>query len=172
MTSLEPSPSALGDLYDRFGALAYRLALSITGDPAVAERVVSEAFAATWREGPAAGTGEEVGAVSSSQFFSSVMRAVRSRAVRHRAPRIDPDFSFVERAQAEGRPGQEAAVTSALDALPEGQRIVLVLAYFGGLGVDAIAAKVHQPISSVKASLQAALQHLRSALTDRGGVTV
>ena len=170
MTALEPSPSALGELYDRFGALAYRLALSITTDSVVAEHVVSEAFAATWREGAGARAG--AGAVSSGQFFSSVMRAVRSRAMQHRAHGVDPDFAFVERARTEGRQGQEAAITSALDALPEGQRSVLVMAYFGGLGVEAIAAKVHQPISSVKASLQAALQHLRSALTDRGGVTV
>ena len=41
--------AALGELYDRFGAAAYRMALRIVRDPGFAEDVVQEAFLCVWR---------------------------------------------------------------------------------------------------------------------------
>ncbi|HJU72738.1 MAG TPA: sigma factor-like helix-turn-helix DNA-binding protein [Gemmatimonadaceae bacterium] len=151
------SPSSVGELYDRFGALAYRLAVSITGNPAIAERVVSEAFSATWRKG----------VTSNSRFFSSVMRAVRAGAMQNRTA-YGRRKSFEATLGTEDGRGHEAAVTSALAALSEGERSALALAYFGGLGVEAIASELRQPIPNVKANLQAALHNLRSVLTERG----
>ncbi|MGH7710545.1 MAG: RNA polymerase sigma factor, partial [Gemmatimonadaceae bacterium] len=58
------------------------------------------------------------------------------------------------------------AVGRALRDLPDAQQHVLALAYFGGLGVGAIAAELQQPTSDVKASLQAALRHLRGVLAE------
>src|SRR5215217_3913472 len=41
--------SALGELYDRFGRLAYGLALRVLRDPTLAEDAVQDAFVDVWR---------------------------------------------------------------------------------------------------------------------------
>jgi RNA polymerase sigma factor (sigma-70 family) len=46
----EGDEEALGSLYDRFGTVAYRLALRVVRDAALAEDVVQEAFLTVWRQ--------------------------------------------------------------------------------------------------------------------------
>ena len=41
--------TALSDLYDRYGRIAYTLAYRILGEPEAAEDVVQDAFLAAWR---------------------------------------------------------------------------------------------------------------------------
>ncbi|MGH7700150.1 MAG: sigma factor, partial [Gemmatimonadales bacterium] len=40
---------ALGELYDRHGAMVYALCCAVVGDPADAEEVSADAFAQAWR---------------------------------------------------------------------------------------------------------------------------
>jgi RNA polymerase sigma factor (sigma-70 family) len=57
-----------------------------------------------------------------------------------------------------------AAVLSALQRLPEAQRRVLVLSYFGGLSHAALAAHLGWPLGTVKKRLRLGLQRLRATL--------
>src|SRR5207302_9311818 len=41
--------SALAELYDRYGGVAYSVAMRVVGDPGRAEDVVQEAFLKVWR---------------------------------------------------------------------------------------------------------------------------
>lgn len=153
----------LGELYDQFGGVAYSLAYSITANREHAERVVTLSFAATWNERRHCAPRE---------FFSSLISAVRTNAVaRKGAPRANATIARFESSNAAANSGSvERAVSRALDALPDAQRDVLALAYFGGLAVGEIAAELQAPVSYVKENLQAAMRHLRSGLTRPSGV--
>lgn len=155
----------LGELYDQFGGVAYSLAYSITANRETAERVVTISFAATWNERHLSAPRE---------FFSSLVSAVRTNAVaRKGARRANATIARFESPNAAANSGSvERAVSHALEELPDAQRDVLALAYFGGLAVGEIAAELQAPMSYVKENLQAAMRHLRSGLTRPGVVSV
>lgn len=151
----------LGELYDHFGPVAYSLAYSITRDRERAERVVTRAFAEAWEAEGSRGSAQE--------FFAALMNAVRSNAVALRESRhVDAAIArFESAAVATGRGSPERAVFQALQELPDSQREVLALAYFGGLAVSEIAVELQTQVRYVRENLQAAMRHLRSLLSQR-----
>lgn len=153
----------LGELYDQFGGVAYSLAYAITANREKAERVVTLSFAATWHEHSHSAPRE---------FFSSLVSAVRTNAVaRKGAKRDNATMARFESSHAAANSRSvERAVSQALEELPDAQRDVLALAYFGGLAVGEIAAALQAPMSYVKGKLQAAMRHLRSSLTRTSNV--
>jgi RNA polymerase sigma factor (sigma-70 family) len=153
----------LGELYDQFGGVAYSLAYSITANREHAERIVTRSFAAAWNERRDSAPRE---------FFSSLISAVRTNAVaRKGAQRANATIARFKPSNAAANRGSvERAVSQALGELPDAQRDVLALAYFGGLAVGEIAAELQAPMSYVKENLRAAMRHLRSGLTRQSGV--
>lgn len=157
---------SLGDFYDRFGTLAYSLAFSITGQRSAAERVVAGAFATTWRSRHRDS--------SPSAFCSALMMTVRANALAGRRGARSPRDAVMTIRRFDGphaagssSDATASAVAVALSNLPDAQRRVLMLAYFGGLALGEIASELHEPVERVKADLQAALRHLRSVLSER-----
>lgn len=156
----EACPRTLGELYDQFGAVAYSLAYSITANSERAERVVTLAFAATWNE-------HARKRAPVREFFPALMNAVRAGAVEPRGAQRVGVLRFEPSAPATSNGSIEQAVSQALQELPDVQRNVLALAYFGGLAVGEIAAELQAPMTNVKENLLAAMRHLRSVLPQR-----
>ena len=58
-----------------------------------------------------------------------------------------------------------AVVRRALDALPESQREVILLAYFGGYSQSEITARLSEPLGTVKTRVRTGMQKLREVLS-------
>lgn len=162
--------AALGELYDRYGRVAYGLALRIVRDRALAEDAVQEAFLAVWRT---------AGAFLAEQGKPStwILTLVHRRAVdivrREERRRGEP---LEEVAQPTGEATDEEAwlraqrqvVQEALRKLPPEQREAIELAYYGGFTQSEVADRLGQPLGTVKSRMFAGLRRLRELLDEAG----
>jgi RNA polymerase sigma-70 factor (ECF subfamily) len=162
-------PRALETLYERYGARCYALARRLVVDPQLAEDVVQEAFIALWR-----GSSYQSGRGSLETWLLSVThhRAVDliRREENHRRRR-SPQEVLDDVPTTAGGPDDDAWVAvrrdetrTALKALPEDQRELVVLAYFGGYTQREIAGITGVPLGTVKSRTFAAMQRLRGLL--------
>jgi RNA polymerase sigma factor (sigma-70 family) len=158
--------AALGALYDRFGRVAYGLALRILHDRALAEDAVQEAFLAIWRSADAYRR-------ERSKPATWILTLVHRRAVdlvrREDRRRADPLEVAPEAAgdavpeEAELR-DRRAAVQGALQQLPAEQRQTLELAYYGGYTQSELAAELGVPLGTIKSRMFTGLSRLRELI--------
>jgi RNA polymerase sigma-70 factor (ECF subfamily) len=160
---------ALADLYDRYGKLVYSLACRILRDAVEAEDIVQDVFAQAWRE--ASRYDSRRASVTGWLLLLTRTRAIdrlRSRRVRGIgvATATPPDV-------ADPSDDQELAVIRGAEAdhlraayaeLPAPQRTAIELAYYEGLTHTEIAARLQEPLGTVKTRIRTALHRLRDAL--------
>ena len=169
---------AVRQLYQRYGGLAYSLALRILGDPGRAEDVVQDAFLRIWRHAQSFDAGR-------GSLRTWLLSTVRHRAVdylrgRPGREREELELSLVLPATATGSdPWREVseslerqAVRQALGSLPTEQRQVLELAYYGGYSQREIAEMVRVPLGTIKGRTRLALEKVSSYLQGRGLIDV
>jgi RNA polymerase sigma-70 factor, ECF subfamily len=154
---------ALGALYDRYGRVAYGVALRVLRDRALAEDAVQEAFLALWR------TAERY-RVERAKPSTWVLTLVHRRAVdlvrredlRRAEPLDDPPEAAGEEVPVEAhRRERRVAVQAALRELPEDQRQALELAYYGGYTQSELADRLGVPLGTIKSRMFAGLTRLR-----------
>ena len=158
---------ALAELYDRFGGPVYQLALRITHDPGTAEEICLDAFLQIWRQADRFDA-------SQSRLSSWLFTIARSRAIdRVRAasaakrvevddpiPADSPDQPDAMAELAERR----RLVRAAMAGLPPNQRAPLELAFYEGLSHSQIAARLGEPLGTVKTRIRQAMGVLRQTL--------
>ena len=157
---------ALGELYDRFGRLAFRLAFRILRDRALAEDAVQEAFLAVWRSADAY---KRERAKPSTWILTVVHRRavdiVRREQSRRSEPLdVAPEPSVGPADEDAVLRDRRAAVQAALTELPGEQRQALELAYYGGLTQSELAERLGVPLGTVKSRMFAGLGRLRVLL--------
>ncbi len=167
---------AFSALYDRLSGPLYSLALKMLGDASDAQDALQEVFLQIWSR---AGTYDP----EKSSVFSWAVLLTRSRAIdRLRArdrrlrvvvgpaadednPADAPGASTAESAADTADKNDEAArVRSLLNNLPAEQREAIELAFFGHLTHHEIAARLGQPLGTVKARIRRGLLKLRERL--------
>lgn len=162
-------PEASAGFVRRYQARVYGLALSILGDPAVAEDVAQETFLKAWRHADA--YDPRKGLVS-TWVLTITRNSALDAARMKRAAAIDPQelLALVERADPSDpdEPFVAAAeldrVRAALRALPREQKLALVQASFYGRTAREISEAEGVPIGTVKTRIRNAVMKLRSNL--------
>ena len=172
------SQDALAELYDRYGRLAYSVALRVLGDPGRAEDAVQEAFLRIWNH---AGSFDE----SRGSLRTWLLTAVRNRSIDYLRGRGAHERQELELQPALAEVGarsdpwrevslslERTAVREAMSSLPAEQRQAVELAYFAGYSHKEIADMTSVPLSTVKGRMRLALEKLSSYLQGRGLVDV
>jgi RNA polymerase sigma-70 factor, ECF subfamily len=168
--------SAFEIIVDRHSNVAFSLAYRMCGRRGMAEEIVQESFLSLWRSG--ARYDRTRGSVR-----SWVLGVVHNRAIdlfRRDSVRTSKDVvddGAVERlAAAESTEGEaerrdEASqIRTALSGLPEEQRKVIELAYFGGFSHSQIAEMLGLPAGTVKGRMRLGLTKLRVSLQANVGM--
>ena len=164
--------AALAEFYDRHGRAVYSLAFRILRDQRDAEEVVQDVFAQAWRESARYNTRR-------GSVMAWLMTLTRSRAVdRLRGRRSRPENALAADPRAEITDAAALAdeqlawsvradlVRAALDALPVLQRVAIELAFYEGLTHAEIAARLEEPLGTVKTRIRQGLLKLRERLAD------
>ncbi len=166
---------AVGELYDRFGSLVFKMAIQILPTRAEAEDAVQEVFVRLWR------TSEKYDA-DKAALVTWVMLLTRRHLVdRIRRQQARPKTRSIERGvdgrrgwEGPGGPQTEGFSLEQLEAderfaelmrrvgrLPELQQTVVIRSYLGGQTLRQIADELQVPLGTVKSALSRALVRLR-----------
>lgn len=163
-------PAAMGELYDRYGRLAYSLIYRIVRDVGVAEDLVQETFLRVWNRAQAFDA--ERGALGPWLLAVARNRAidyVRSAGGKMAKGALELEYAerpalFINFEADVLSQDQARRVRAALEKLNENQRHVIELAYFEGLSQSEMAERLGQPLGTVKTWVRAALKNLRDQL--------
>jgi RNA polymerase sigma-70 factor (ECF subfamily) len=164
---------ALASLYDRYSRVVYSFAMRMLGDPGLAEELTQEVFLRIWRQG---GQYQQ----SRGALLTWILSITHNMAIdeirrQNRRPKLqepgEDDFAMTAIADHQADVEQLAwlgalrgLVREALGEIPAAQREVVELAYFAGLTQREIAARLDEPLGTIKTRMRLALLKLRERL--------
>jgi RNA polymerase sigma-70 factor (ECF subfamily) len=151
-------------LYRRYARSVFGLALRRLGDRMTAEDAVQETFAAIWRSARTYRADRGPGA---PWLYAVARNAIADRGRSRTEPPGDgPDLPSDEPTPAERAETSYTAwrVHRALETLPESEREVIELAYYGGLSQSEVADYLNIPLGTVKTRTRSGLGRLADAL--------
>jgi RNA polymerase sigma-70 factor (ECF subfamily) len=161
--------TAMAEFYDQTHQMVFGLAMRILADPVAAEDVLVEVYSQLWQQ--AADFDASRGSPSAWVLTLTRSRAIDARRARGRDRATEPLEAAGD--VASERPGPEALsvaaerhrfVHGALAHLSTELRELVELAYFGGLSHSEIAARLGQPLGTVKTRIRSAMMQLRELL--------
>jgi RNA polymerase sigma-70 factor (ECF subfamily) len=166
------TPAGFSNAYSAHRQLAFSAALRVLGDPASAEDVVQDVFAALWtnpskfdpRRGSLSGYVAMMArsrAVDRVRSRNAGAAAVERLGVREDADRGGAEEPPDERVVARDEAGR---VLAAVGELPAPQRDAMLLAYGRGLSTAEIARAAGVPLGTAKSRLRLGLLRTREAL--------
>lgn len=166
----EGDQSALATLYDSTNRLVYGLILRVLNDAGAAEEVLLDVYTQVWRQ--AAAYDSSRGAPLAWLTTIARSRAIdRLRSGWQDQRRKEPLDAIGDAASVDANPEETTVaaerkrlVREALAQLTPEQREVIELAYYSGLSHSEIAAKLNQPLGTVKTRTRLGMMKLKEAL--------
>ena len=161
---------AFSRFYDLTAPMAFGLIRRVLRDPEAAAEVLQEVFWQVWQDAsrydPDRGTPEAWLVMRAKTRAIDRLRSIRRRDRTFVAP---VDESVVQRSSDQApNPAvvaeDRSLIQTALAQLPEAQRRVIELAFFEGLTQSEIAARLGEPLGTVKTRARLGLDRLRGAL--------
>src|SRR5213079_861205 len=156
--------NAFEALYRRYARSVFGLALRRLGDRMNAEDAVQDTFAAIWRS---ARTYKPERGAGAPWLYAVARNAIVDR----RRNRGEPPGEPFDEASREAGPAERAEeswvawrVHRALETLPENEREVIELAYYGELSQSEVANFLNIPLGTVKTRTRSGLGHLADLL--------
>jgi RNA polymerase sigma-70 factor (ECF subfamily) len=168
-------PEALAAVYDRYSPAVYSLFLRITRHQTAAEDLLQELFLRIWLRA----RDFDVARGSLGVWILSIARNMAIDYTRSSQSRLASRWRPVEQADQLcagkdlGRSGslldEVQTIREAFSHLNFNQKRVLELAYFEGCSQSEIAARLNEPLGTVKSWIKSALARLRTAISGDGG---
>ncbi len=165
----EGDGAALACFYDRTAPVLYSIAKRIIRDPALAEDVVQEAYTQIWQKAsvfhPELGKPINWAITLTCNKALDKLRSMKrfQEAMSSFAESQGTDTATLSKQWAEISEEWELA-RKGLAELPENQRRAIEQAYMHGLAHAEVAARMQQPLGTVKAWIRRGLLHLKDKL--------
>jgi RNA polymerase sigma-70 factor (sigma-E family) len=162
----EGEPRGLADLYVRHAPDGLRLAYLLTGDPALAEDLIHDAFARV--------VGRLVHLRDRGAFDAYLRRTIVNLSKNHFRRRA-VERAFLERERGEATPpssersdvAERDALRRALLRLPERQRVAVVLRFYLDMSDAQMAEAMRCPPGTARSLVSRGVQALRAVMGDR-----
>lgn len=165
--------AALEELYSRYARVVYSFAVRIVHDTSLAEEILQEVFVRTWRQADRFQR-------SRGNFASWLLSITHNLAIdeirkRQRRPQrsdstdiSDAMYGLID----EATNVEEAAQTRvlreririAMETLPDGQRVAIEMAFFGGYSQREISSRLDVPLGTIKTRMRLGLKKLKDQL--------
>ena len=168
---------AFSQLYDQSSTLLFSLALKILGNHEEAAELLRDVYLEIWRKVARydLGRGTPIAWLITLTKSRAIDR-VRARATQgprptrlleSTPPEPTADTSPIP-VETQADQGLRIAVSTALVELPPAQQQAIDLAYYEGLSYGEIAARLNQPLWTVKTRIKLGMSKLRNGLKPRG----
>lgn len=166
-------PSAMADLYKRYGKLVYSVILRVVKEAGTAEDLAQETFLRIWNraqffEQDRGALGPWVLTVARNRAIDYV-RSVEARTAQKSTtfePELENPSSYADLERDILNSDRARVLRDAIRKLTPNQRVVIEMAYYEGLSQTEMAERMHQPLGTVKTWVRTALKILRNELEE------
>ncbi len=171
-------PRALEEIYNRYSPLMFTLIKKICGDEKTSENILVEVFKIIWLK-------SDQFDIENGSVYTWLITLARNRAVdtarRSRNSKSTQEFYNEDYENAYVLPSiikhndklnltkalkLKDEVEAALGKLTDAQQYVILLAYYEGLTIDEIAAKLNLPVETVRSKVAVSLDNFNNHLKE------